>query len=140
MKRPDDIFWDLVGTIALRWWRWRFPKPTAKNASQWGIPLALWRAQRGYTQHMPQQPAAPAAKPRPLPPAFVIWMESADEYGPDLMATAADLPAAIAIAASYARSTSLLILITETATGNAWAIQHTRAPESIATAMHTTTQ
>lgn len=55
-------------------------------------------------------------------PRFSLWIESADEIGPDLLATAADLAGAIRTATDYARSNPL-VLIVETATGEAWSVR-----------------
>jgi hypothetical protein len=55
-------------------------------------------------------------------PKFSLWIESADDIGPDLLATAEDLAGAIKAAVDYARS-SPVVLIVETGTGEAWAVR-----------------
>jgi hypothetical protein len=55
-------------------------------------------------------------------PKFTLWIESGDDIGPDMLATAEDLAGAIRTATDYARS-SPVVLIVETGTGEAWAVR-----------------
>jgi hypothetical protein len=57
-----------------------------------------------------------------MSPKFTLWIESNDDIGPDMLATAEDLAGAIRTATDYARS-SPLVLIVETGSGDAWAIR-----------------
>lgn len=59
---------------------------------------------------------------KPMPPKFTLWIESSDEIGPDMLATATDLVGAIRTAADYAR-TNPVVLVIETGTGEAWAVR-----------------
>lgn len=62
-------------------------------------------------------------EPQPTdPPTFTLWIESGNDIGPDLLATAQDLAGAIATAVDYARLNPL-VLIVETRTGEAWAVR-----------------
>lgn len=133
MTRPGLIT-RAARAAALLFSRWE-ARHNKMDPAKWGITVEEWRSQWRYADQMAASTLTPpppaAARPRPLPPKYTIWIEALGEEDKkcDVLETAETLEGAIKTAAEFARRISAMIIIVENESGNGWAVQPVSADD-----------